>query len=130
MKKKERLKAFLGEGTSFEGKLCFEDTIEISGYFKGDISSSGKLIVGNKGVIESNIHVKSAQISGEVHGTIVAEKLIEFIVPGKMFGDIQAPTVVIQKGVILEGHCRTISNPTEPSDVHTVTILDDKKKKK
>lgn len=129
MKKKDKIKAFLGENTSFEGKLSFEDTIQIDGYFKGDITASGHLVIGRKGVIESNINVQTAIVSGEVHGNIKAEQFIEFRVPGKMFGDIESPTVVIEKGVIFEGHCRT--NPFKAEeDIKKLTESDKNSKEK
>jgi len=45
-------------------------------------------------------------ISGEVHGNIFAEKKIEITVPGKLFGNIQTPKLVLEEGVIFEGNCK------------------------
>lgn len=115
MKSKKTISAFLGTGTRFEGRLSFEGTIRIDGQFKGDIRAAGTLVVGESGLIESDIHVSSIIISGEVHGNIVAEKSIEIRVPGRVFGNIQAPTVTIHEGVVFQGNCRTckVSAPEE-----------------
>jgi len=109
MAKKDKIIAFLGENTFFEGQLTFEGILQIDGRYKGTISSSGHLIVGNSGIVESDIHVSTIVISGEVHGHVVAEKSIEIHVPGRVFGDIQAPTVIIHEGVKFEGNCLTQS---------------------
>ncbi|MBW1766557.1 MAG: polymer-forming cytoskeletal protein [Deltaproteobacteria bacterium] len=103
MKKKEQVVTFLGKGTEFEGKLTFDGTIRIDGHFKGEISSDGNLIVGEGGMVEANMHVAYIVISGEVHGNIIADQKVEIRAPGRVFGDIQAPTVVIDEGVIFEG---------------------------
>ncbi len=103
MKKREQVVTFLGKGTEFEGKLTFDGTIRIDGNFKGEISSNGNLIVGEKGMIEADMHVAYIVISGEVHGNIIADQKVEIRAPGRVFGDIQAPTVVIDEGVIFEG---------------------------
>ena len=50
--------------------------------------------------------VSYAAISGEVHGNITAEKRIDLHASGKVFGNIQSPTVVIDEGGILEGSTR------------------------
>ena len=107
MKKKDTINTFLGEETAFEGKLAFSGAIRIDGKFKGDIVSDGMLLVGEKGRLESDIRVGRIVISGEIHGNITATESIEIHVPGKVFGDIQAPTVMIHEGVVFKGNCRT-----------------------
>ena len=46
------LSAFIDQGSNFEGKLSFKDTVRIDGGFKGEISSENTLIVGESGEIE------------------------------------------------------------------------------
>jgi cytoskeletal protein CcmA (bactofilin family) len=105
MKKREEVIAFLGKGTEFEGKLTFHGAIRIDGHFKGEISSDGNLIIGEEGMIEANIHVSYIVICGEIHGDIIADKRIEVHMPGKVFGNIQAPVLVMDEGVIFKGNC-------------------------
>lgn len=106
MKKKDEINAFLGKDTEFKGTLTFSGAVRIDGKFKGEILTEGTLIVGESAVIESNIHVSNIIVSGEIRGNISAEKRIEIHAPGRVFGNIEAPTVVINEGVIFEGHCR------------------------
>ena len=106
MKKAEKVITFLGKDTAFQGKLKFEGTIRIDGQFKGEILSNGNLIVGEEGMIEADIHVSYIAISGECHGNITADQRVDIHAPGKVFGNIQAPVVVIDEGVIFEGNTR------------------------
>lgn len=106
MKKRDEINAFLGKETEFEGKLTFIGAVRIDGRFRGEILTEGTLIVGETAVIQSNIHVSQIIISGEVQGNIHAEKRIEIHAPGKVFGNIQSPVIVMEEGVIFEGHCR------------------------
>jgi cytoskeletal protein CcmA (bactofilin family) len=123
--KKNKIIAFLGENTFFEGQLTFEGTLQIDGRYKGKISSSGNLIVGNSGIVESDIHASTIVISGEVRGHVVAEKSIEIRVPGKVFGDFQSPTVIIHEGVKFEGNCLT-KPVTSTENVKLKVIRSDK----
>ena len=107
MGKKDKIIAFLGEQTSFEGTLSFTGTLQIDGKYRGDINAEGNLIIGRTGMVESNIRVSNIIINGEVHGNVEAEQCIEICVPAKVYGDIQAPTVIIHEGVMFEGNCRT-----------------------
>ena len=106
MKNKNEINAFLGNDTEFEGKLSFKGTVRIDGNFKGEIYTEGTLIVGESAVITSDIHVSHIIISGEIKGNIIAESRIEIHAPGKVFGNIKAPTIVIEEGVVFEGNCQ------------------------
>jgi len=106
MKKRNEINAFFGKETEFEGKLSFHGTVRIDGRFTGEIFTKGTLIVGEAAIIESNIYVSHIIISGEIRGNIIADGRIEIHAPGKVFGNIQAPTVIIDEGVIFEGNCR------------------------
>lgn len=106
MKNKDEINAFLGKDTEFEGKLSFKGAVRIDGHFKGEIYTEGTLIVGESAIINSDIHVSHIIISGEITGNIMADNRIEIHAPGKVFGNIQAPAVIIEEGVIFEGNCR------------------------
>ena len=105
MKERDKVITFLGKGTEFEGKLSFHGAIRIDGHFRGEISADGILIVGEGGIIEANIHVSDIIISGEIHGSIIADQRIEIHPPGKVFADVQAPTLVTHEGMTFEGNC-------------------------
>lgn len=96
----------LGKGTAFEGKLVFHGGIRVDGHFKGEIISDGTLFVGQEGMVEADLHVSFIVISGEVHGNIFADQRVDLKAPAKVFGNIQAPVVVIDEGVIFEGTTR------------------------
>ena len=103
MKNGEKGITFLGKDTRFEGKLRFQGTMRIDGHFKGEASAQGNLIVGEDALIEGDLKVSYASISGEVHGNIIADQRVDLRAPSKVFGNIQSPTVVMEEGVIFEG---------------------------
>ena len=108
MEKHKEISAFLGLKTKFEGDLKFNGTLRIDGHLTGSILANGTVIVGEEGIIEGDVHVSSLILRGEIRGDIVCDERVEIHVPGKVFGDIQSPTFVIDEGVHLEGHYRTI----------------------
>jgi cytoskeletal protein CcmA (bactofilin family) len=106
MKKIDEINAFLGADTEFEGKLSFRGAVRIDGKFKGEIFTEGTLIVGESAVIESTIHVSHIIVSGEIRGNVLADKKMEIRAPGRVFGNIQAPLIIMEEGVIFEGNCK------------------------
>jgi len=106
MKRRDEINAFLGRNTEFEGKLSFSGTVRIDGRFKGEIRSDGTLIVGDRAVLEADIQVPHLVVCGEVRGNLYAAEKVEIHPPGKVFGNVQAPAVVMDEGVVFEGCCR------------------------
>jgi len=119
----DQINAFFGNDTDFEGKLSFSGAVRIDGSFKGEISTKGTLIVGETADIEANIHASKIIVSGKVRGSVVAEKKIEAHAPGKIIGNIQAPTITIDEGFVFEGNCRMKKQDEEFENNKKVTVL-------
>lgn len=100
------VKAILGRGSEFEGKLRFEGTVRIDGKFRGEVHSEGTLIVGDQATIDGDIDVNDAIISGEIKGNVKAKTRVELHAPAKLFGSLQTPVLVIQEGVVFDGNCQ------------------------
>jgi len=99
------LNGFLDRGASFKGEMEFEDTMRIDGKFNGKVVSKNELIVGESAHIEGDIHVGRIAISGTVIGKIVADQRVEIHRNGKVFSDIETPSLVIEEGAIFQGNC-------------------------
>ena len=106
------LTAFIDEGSEIEGQYTFSGTVMLNGRFKGEISTTDTLIIGDKGVINGDIRAGQVLVSGEVVGNVSAAERIELKRTARVFGDVEAPVVVVEEGVRFEGHCRmTKVNP-------------------
>jgi len=100
------LTAFIDQGSEFEGKLSFKDTVRIDGSFSGEISSDNTLIVGESGVIHATIKSVCVVISGEVEGDIQASDQVVLHKTALVTGDIAAPSLIMEEGAQLNGGVR------------------------
>ena len=105
-KKDEEIKAFLGKGAEFTGKLIFSGIVRIDGDFNGEIFGGGTLVIGEGANIDADIHVETILVSGDVHGQIEVKERIEIYPPGKIQANVTTPIFVIQEGAIFEGNSR------------------------
>src|SRR5262245_17357917 len=101
--------AYLGKGSRVSGKLNFEGTVRVDGQVEGEISAQDTLIVGERAVVTAHINGNTVIIRGKVTGDINARKRVEIRAPGRLFGNIVTPSLVIHDGVIFEGHCSMAS---------------------
>ena len=108
------LSAFIDQGSEFEGKLSFKDTVRIDGLFRGEISSQNTLVVGESGQIEASIRSTVVVVSGSVVGDIEATEQVTLHKTARVEGNLSTPSVVIEEGAIFNGHLamKTASEPT------------------
>lgn len=93
----------LGAGAEFEGKLTFKGTVRIDARFRGSIDTDDVLIVGEHARIDANIECGTVIVQGEVNGNVHAKSGVEVRHSGKVRGDIDTPSLTLEKGAFLQG---------------------------
>ncbi|MCU0554033.1 MAG: polymer-forming cytoskeletal protein [Syntrophales bacterium] len=113
-KKDVEIKAFLGEGTEFEGKLIFTGAVRLDGKFKGEILGKGTLVVGQGGRIEADIQVDSLMVGGDVRGTVEVRERMEIDSTGRLTGNIKTGVFIVHEGGLFEGNCQMAKGGATP----------------
>jgi cytoskeletal protein CcmA (bactofilin family) len=111
------LTALLGRGTQFEGKLFFTGRLRIDGKFQGEILTEDVLVVGEGAEVIADIQADTVIVrGGTITGNVRARTAIELYVPARVVGNLWAPSIVIDKGVQVEGSCTMAPlGPTTPA---------------
>jgi len=100
------LTAFIDQGSEFEGKLSFKDTARIDGNFRGEIASENTLIIGESGMVCACIRAKTIAVSGTVEGDVIAATKVVLHKTARIRGNVEAPSLVIEEGAILQGQVK------------------------
>jgi cytoskeletal protein CcmA (bactofilin family) len=100
------INTLLGPGSFFEGKLTFEGTVRIDGKLSGEIFSNDVLVIGEGAEVTAEIDVGVIIVEGSVTGNIRAKRAVELHAPARMRGNLETPSLFIDKGVLFEGQCR------------------------
>ena len=87
----------------FEGALSGGGDIQIDGELKGEVDSSGRLVIAESGKVEAKMHARQVEVSGTVTGDVTADDKIELKASAVLRGNITAPKVVIHEGATFEG---------------------------
>jgi cytoskeletal protein CcmA (bactofilin family) len=101
--KQASLSAFIDQGSEFEGKLTFKDTVRIDGCFRGEVASQNTLIVGETGEIMATVRSRNVMVSGTVTGDIFASERMVLHKTARVDGNIEAGTLAIEEGAVLNG---------------------------
>ncbi len=100
------LTAFIDQGSSFEGKLSFKDTVRIDGNFSGEITSENTLIVGEPGEVQADIRSKTVVVSGTVMGNVTASQKLVIHKTGCLEGNVETASLVVEEGAQLNGQLK------------------------
>jgi cytoskeletal protein CcmA (bactofilin family) len=113
---KQRPSASYATQAELTGEISFRDMVRVNGHVAGVIySRTGTLIVDANAIIEGDVDVATAVVSGIVRGDIVARERVELGPVSKIYGNIFTPSLVIKDGAIFEGVCRMIDEVQKAS---------------
>ncbi|WP_045218891.1 bactofilin family protein [Desulfonatronum thioautotrophicum] len=121
---KDEINAFLGSGTTYEGKLHFHGAVRIDGTFLGKIDSQGTLIVGQDARIDGEVSVGSLMLSGQLQGRVNAAEKIVLHKTARLTGALRTPSLVIEEGALFDGDI-AMSEAGTPSPSHPSVPCDD-----
>lgn len=97
------LRNHLAAGTEVKGDIITQGDIRIDGKVNGSITSKGKLVVGNTGLIEGEVKCITANVSGTLSGVIQVSEMLKVQATGKISGEISYGKLSVEPGAELEG---------------------------
>ncbi|MFN0074370.1 MAG: polymer-forming cytoskeletal protein [Chloroflexota bacterium] len=96
----------IGPQTSFSGTLRSETAVRILGAVDGEIISSQSLAIEESAKVKARVTAETITVAGEVTGEIQCAGRVEILPSGRVRGEIQAGTLVMQEGAFFEGNLK------------------------
>jgi cytoskeletal protein CcmA (bactofilin family) len=93
----------LGPTCVFKGMLQGDGTIRVEGIFEGTMEISGNLIIGENARVRAEVRATNVSVAGMVIGKIHATGRVEILSTGKVWGEIQTSSMVIDEGGYFRG---------------------------
>jgi cytoskeletal protein CcmA (bactofilin family) len=112
-----RSQAMVGSGSKITGSLQLSGQAELDCQVEGEIEAPDTLIIGESAQIKARIHGGDIIVRGTVQGDIIASKRITLKRPAKVAGNISAPNLIIEEGVLFEGKCSMVASTSTSSGV-------------
>ena len=99
------LVGYLYKGCRISGQLTFQGAARIEGNVDGEVHCHGTLTIGEGAEVRAKITGQVVTIRGRVEGNVTAKEKVELIAPARLYGNIDAPRLVITEGVVFDGDC-------------------------
>ena len=118
------VETIIGQGVLFEGTVTASTTLRIDGTLKGEIQSSGAVIIGEGGQVVGNITAQQLLIAGSVTGKVEVGDKTEFTETGYLQGDLVTDVLVITDGAVFDGSCKMRKEPLHEKKLLQDTLED------
>jgi cytoskeletal protein CcmA (bactofilin family) len=103
----------ISNGTEITGDVRSQGDIRIDGTMIGNLSTKGKVVIGNTGKVKGEVICKNSEVSGEIEGKINVSQLLTLKISSRINGDIVTNKLSIEPGARFTGNCN-MSDGNEP----------------
>lgn len=95
----------VSNGTTINGEINSTGDLRIDGILNGNITTKGKIVIGDTGSIKGEIHCKNADILGKVEGRIYVSELLTLKASATITCEIFINKLAIEPGCKFNGTC-------------------------
>lgn len=99
----------IAETTSLAGSLAARSDIRVDGRIEGKLFSEGRVVVGEKAVIEGTVLCSDLDLWGEIRGDVYVKNLLSLKSPARVTGSIHVRKLQVEMGASVNGSCRMIT---------------------
>ncbi len=96
----------IGPETTIRGDIISEGNFRLDGILEGSIDTQGKVVVGDKGLIQGEVFCQNADVEGTIKGKIQVTQLLALKATAKIHGDLLVDKLSIEPGANFTGTCK------------------------
>ena len=100
------INTIIGPGTSVSGDIESGGFTRVDGNVKGDVKARGRVIIGERARMRSNISATSVTIGGVVFGNVIASERLVVLSTGLIMGDIITRRIQADDGCLVHGRIK------------------------
>lgn len=93
----------VGHGTAFNGDIEAAGFVRVDGTVRGDVGAKGRVVVGERARMQSDVVGTSVIVGGVVKGNIFASERVVVLATGLVIGDIITRRIQADDGVLIQG---------------------------
>jgi cytoskeletal protein CcmA (bactofilin family) len=112
----DKIETVIGLNTNFKGRLVCDGSVRIDGICEeGVIETAGNIVVGPQAKVAANLIADNISVSGAVTGNIKALGRLEILSTGKVWGDVDAGSFLLDEEAHFQGKLLTQSELEPPT---------------
>jgi len=100
----------ISQGTKIVGDITSTGSFRIDGEFEGTIQSSGKIVVGESGVVRGTLNSAEVEIEGKIKGKLMVSDLLSLRSTARVDGEVTTSKLAVEPGATFNATCDMNSN--------------------
>lgn len=100
-------------GTSIKGDIQANGDFRMDGTLEGNITLTGKLVIGEHGHVIGNVVCQNANVIGIIDGNLSVKEQLTMYATARVKGDIVANKLAIEAGAYFSGSCHMLDELSE-----------------
>ncbi|MDR1987092.1 MAG: polymer-forming cytoskeletal protein [Treponema sp.] len=100
------LNTIIGPGAKVNGTIEAAGFTRIDGSIQGDVHVKGRVAIGEKARLKSNISGTSITVGGVIYGNVTASERLVILATGLILGDIITRRIQADEGCLIHGKVR------------------------
>jgi cytoskeletal protein CcmA (bactofilin family) len=104
------INTIIGPGTSISGDIESGGFTRVDGNIVGDVKARGRVVIGERARMRSNVSGTHVTIGGVVWGNVIASERLVILATGLVMGDIITRRIQADEGCLVHGRikvCKT-----------------------
>lgn len=106
-------------GTDVVGDIQSTGDVRVDGRIKGNLKLAGKLVIGEKGWVEGEVHCVEATVGGAFKGKMHVKGLLTLQATSKVQADVVTGKLAVEPGAEFAGQCAMTSVVRALSDTES-----------
>jgi cytoskeletal protein CcmA (bactofilin family) len=116
----------IAEGTKISGNVESESDFLLSGTLDGTLTTRGRVVIGERGMLLGNLKADSVVVLGHLEGDVESTGHLEIGSRGKILGDVTMTSFSVQSGGVFRGSSRMRESVQDASVGSTPLALPEK----
>ncbi len=100
----------IGQGTKIVGDITATGSFRIDGEFEGTIQSSGKVVIGESGLVRGTLVSAEVEIEGKMKGKLTVSDLLSLRSTARVDGEVTTSKLAVEPGANFNATCDMNSN--------------------
>jgi len=113
--KSKEVETIIGPSVKVKGEFNGQGDIVIEGMFEGILKTTNGVFIADGAKIRADIEAKDCTIGGEVIGNVKLKGYLDVGPSAKILGDVEAISLSVSKGAVINGKCTMLKNHQEIS---------------
>jgi cytoskeletal protein CcmA (bactofilin family) len=112
----DKIETVIGPNTNFKGTMVCDGSVRIDGVCEeGSIRTVGNIVVGPEAKVGADLIAENVSVSGAVTGKITASGRLEILSTGKVWGDVNVGSFLLDEDGYFKGQLAMKDGPDPPS---------------